>query len=125
VSKVFGGVDAVLPLPLHPKRLKQRGYNLVQLFSESLAIHLKLPLVDDLVYRKKLTRQLAKMQTADRWEEIDRAFAVNRKKSYSFKHWLFVEDVITTGATLSSCGNAVLQACGGRISIVSLASRLS
>ena len=125
VSKVFGGVDAVLPLPLHPKRLKQRGYNQIQLFSESLAKHLKLPLVDDLVYRKKRTRQLAKMQTADRWEEVDQAFAVNRKKSYSFKHWLLVDDVITTGATLSSCGNAILQACGGRISIVSLASRLS
>lgn len=77
VSKVFGGVDLVLPLPLHPMRLKQRGYNLVQLFPESLAKHLKLPLVDDLVNRKKLTRQLAKMQTADRWEEIDQAFAVN------------------------------------------------
>jgi predicted amidophosphoribosyltransferase len=86
VSKVFGGVDAVLPLPLHPKRLKQRGYNQIQLFSESLAKHLKLPLVDDLVYRKKRTRQLAKMQTADRCEEVDQVFAVNRKKSYSFKY---------------------------------------
>ena len=50
-SSVFGEVDAVLPLPLHPKRLKQRGYNRVQLFSIKPK-HLKLPLIDDLVTEK-------------------------------------------------------------------------
>ena len=124
-SNVFGGVDVVSPLPLHPKRLKQRGYNQVQLFSESLSKHLQIPLVDDLVYRKKRTRQLAKMRGTDRFVEVDEAFAVRQDGHYPPRHWLLVDDVITTGATISSCGNAILEACGGRISIVSLASRLS
>ena len=124
-SNVFGGVDAVLPLPLHSKRLKQRGYNQVQLFSESLAKHLQIPLIDDLVYRKKETRQLAKMGMSERWKEIDQAFALQQNKYYPAQHWLLVDDIITTGATISSFRNAILEACGGRISIVSLASRLS
>lgn len=124
-SSVFGEVDAVLPLPLHPKRLRQRGYNQVQLFSKSLAKHLKLPLIDDLVYRKKQTRQLAKMQGLDRFKEVDEAFAIRQNNLYPPQHWLLVDDVITTGATIVSCGKTILEDCGGRLSIVSLASRLS
>ena len=124
-SSVFGEVDAVLPLPLHPKRLRQRGYNQVQLFSKSLAKHLKLPLIDDLVYQKKQTGQLAKMQGLDRFKEVDEAFAIRQNNLYPPQHWLLVDDVITTGATIVSCGKTILEDCGGRLSIVSLASRLS
>ena len=124
-SKVFSEVDAVLPLPLHPERLRQRGYNQVQKFSDCLAHHLGLPVVNDLVVRKKKTRPLVKMKNTDRWEEVDNAFAVKGYQNNTFKHFLLVDDVITTGATLSSCANALLEACGGSISFVALASRLS
>lgn len=124
-SKVFEEVEAVLPLPLHPKRQKHRGYNQIQLFSETLAKHLDLPMVNDLVYRKKQTQQLAKMEKSKRWNEIEDAFEVIPSQKYPPQHWLLVDDVITTGASISSCGNTLLEACGGRISIVSLASRLS
>ena len=124
-SKVFQEVDAVLPIPLHPKRLKQRGYNQVQLFSKSLAKHLGIPVIEDLVYRKKQTQQLAKMQRLDRLKEVDRAFATHQNCHYPPQHWLLVDDVITTGATIVSCGKTILRDCGGRLSIVSIASRLS
>ena len=124
-SKVFQEVNAVLPLPLHPKRLKKRGYNQVHLFSKSLAKHLELPLIDDLVYRKKQTQQLAKMHRHDRFKEVDEAFAIRQNSLYPPQHWLLVDDVITTGATIVSCGKTILRDCGGRLSIVSLASRLS
>lgn len=124
-SQVFQGVDAVLPLPLHPTRLKARGYNQVHLFSERLALHLEIPVIHDLVFRKKKIRQLAMMKQMDRWKEVEEAFVVNQAQHYSPQHWLLVDDVITTGATISSCGKVILEHCGGRISIVSLASRLS
>jgi len=124
-SGVFEKAQAVLPLPLHPRRLKRRGYNQVRLFSESLARHLGLPLVDDLVYRKKETGQLAKLGEADRWKEVASAFEVHKNHNYQSLHWLLVDDVITTGATLVSCGSSILETVGGSISIVSLASRLS
>ena len=85
-SKVFDEVDAVLPLPLHPKRLKQRGYNQVQLFSKSLAKHMGRPVIEDLVYRKKQTRQLAKMQGMDRLKEVDAAFAICQIGRYPPQH---------------------------------------
>ena len=124
-SKVFQDVDAVLPMPLHPKRLKQRGYNQEQLLSESLAKHLEIPLINDLVYRKKQTRQLAKMQRLDRFSEVDDAFGIYQNCNYPSQHWLLVDDFITTGTTIVSCGKTILRDCGGRLSIVSLASRLS
>jgi len=124
-SEVFREVDAILPLPLHPTRHKSRGYNQVQLFSERLAHHLEIPVIHDLVFRKKKTRQLAMMKQMDRWKEVEEAFGVNKDRHYVPQHWLLVDDVITTGATISSCGKVILEGCGGRISIVSLASRLS
>ena len=57
--------------------------------------------------------------------EVDEAFAIRQDSRYAPRHWLLVDYVITTGATISSCGNVILEACGGRIGIVSLASRLS
>ena len=90
-----------------------------------LAKHLKLPLIDDLVYRKKQTQQLAKMHRHDRFKEVDEAFAIRQNSLYPPQHWLLVDDVITTGATIVNCGKTILRDCGGRLSIVSLASRLS
>ncbi|MGB1362738.1 MAG: ComF family protein, partial [Flavobacteriaceae bacterium] len=71
------------------------------------------------------TRQLAKMQGLDRFKEVDEAFAIRQNNLYPPQHWLLVDDVITTGATIVSCGKTILEDCGGRLSIVSLASRLS
>ena len=65
------------------------------------------------------------MKQMDRWKEVEEAFGVNKDRHYVPQHWLLDDDVITTGATISSCGKVILEGCGGRISIVSLASRLS
>lgn len=124
-TKVFDGVEALIPLPLHQERLRQRGYNQVQFFTEALAAQLELPVVDDLVFRKKKTKQLAKLKSNNRWEEVSDAFDLKKNNSYGEKHWLLVDDVITTGATIVNCGKTILEQQGGRLSIVSLATRMS
>ena len=124
-AKVFEKADALIPLPLHPRRFKQRGYNQIQLFTEALANQLEVPVVNDLIYRKKQTKQLAKLKSSNRWEEVSEAFDLKKDNSYGEKHWLLVDDVITTGATIVSCGKVLLEHQGGRLSIVSLASRMT
>ncbi|NBS18209.1 MAG: ComF family protein [Flavobacteriia bacterium] len=124
IWRIQEGPSGIAPAAPSPTT-QAAGYNQVRLFSESLARHLGLPLVDDLVYRKKETRQLAKLGEADRWKEVASAFEVHKNHNYQSLHWLLVDDVITTGATLVSCGSSILETVGGSISIVSLASRLS
>ena len=112
-------------MPFHPKRFKKRGYNQVSCFSKALADKLEVPLVEDYVYRNKNTKQFAHFVKSNRWEEVKDAFSVNFESKHEGSHWLLIDDVISTGAALVSCGKAILKQSKGRLSIVTLASRLS
>ena len=124
-SNIFSEIDGVIPVPLHPKRFKKRGYNQVSCFSKALADKLEAPFVEDYVYRNKNTKQFARFVKSNRWEEVKDAFSVNFESKHKGRHCLLVDDVITTGATLVSCGKTILKQSKGRLSIVTLASRLS
>ncbi|MDA9250714.1 hypothetical protein N9P53_03150 [Flavobacteriaceae bacterium] len=76
-SNIFSEIDGVIPVPLHPKRFKKRGYNQVSCFSKALADKLEAPFVEDYVYRNKNTKQFARFVKSNRWEEVKDAFSVN------------------------------------------------
>ncbi|HCQ24887.1 MAG TPA: ComF family protein [Flavobacteriaceae bacterium] len=115
---------ALVSLPLHPKRQRQRGYNQVHLFCRALAATLSMPYTPSVIRRIKNTRQLSLNTTKDRFHEMDQAFEMNSSSVPCMPHWLLVDDIITTGATLQSCGHTLLETPGSKLSIVTLGCRM-
>jgi ComF family protein len=114
-------VDAVIPVPLHPKKLRERGYNQVAKFGKAIAEGLGSAYNENILYRATYTKTQTKKNLAARAEIIGSAFDVKYTDADHSKHFLLVDDVITTGATLESCGKALLKVPGARLSIVTIA----
>jgi len=113
--------DVVIPVPLHPKKFRERGYNQVTTFGKALAKGLKINYNDTLLYRKKYSKTQSKKNLIGRSENIENIFDVLFTAENQNKHWLIVDDVLTTGATLEACSKALLKIPGAKISIVCMA----
>lgn len=114
-------VTDVVPVPLHPKKLRERGFNQVTAFGRALADGLGVKYTDDVLLRTTYTKTQTKKNIAARAEIIGSAFDVAYDRSHSGRHFLLIDDVITTGATLESCGRALLKIPGAKVSIVTIA----
>lgn len=114
-------VTDVIPVPLHPKKLRERGYNQVAEFGKGVAAGLGAKYNENILLRKTYNKTQTKKNLAARAEIIGSAFDVAYSATDTDKHFLLVDDVITTGATLESCGRALLTIPGAKLSIVTIA----
>lgn len=115
-------VDAVIPLPLHPLKLCRRGYNQSELIARGIAEELCKPLDTRSVRRRRNTSSQARTPKRERGSNVEGAFAVCRPQRLEGLHLLLVDDVLTTGHTMTSCAEAILQAVPScRISVAALA----
>ena len=104
-------VDVLVPVPLHKKRLRERGYNQSGLLAQELGKFSNLPVVDDCLIRQRHTPPQVRTSTAEeRWHNIATAF-VCRDSRLRSKQVLLIDDVSTSGATLDACA-AALKASG-------------
>jgi len=117
----LGKIDVVIPVPLHPKKLKKRGYNQVALFAQKIAEAIGAEYRDDLLLKTLNTKTQTKKDRLLRWENSKEAFVVNPMAKVHFGHVLLVDDVITTGATIESCAKALLLLKPKDISVLSMA----
>ena len=114
-------VDFIIPVPLHPKRFKKRGYNQVATFAEALSKSMQIPVKELILIRDKNTKSQTKKNRIDRAQVVSNIFSVGTTTDFEGKHFLLIDDVITTGATLESCGREVLKIPNARLSIVCMA----
>lgn len=114
-------VDEVIPVPLHPKKLRERGYNQVTTFGKSLANGLQVPLNEKLLERKRYSKTQTTKNIFGRTELSTVLFDVRFSEKDHGKHFLLVDDVITTGSTLEACGKALLKIPGAKISVIAMA----
>jgi len=114
-------VDAIIPVPLHKKRMKERGYNQITNFGIALSENLKIPYQANLLQRNVYSKTQSKKNLLGRTEGIDSLFDVSFTEKDHNKHFLLIDDVITTGATLEVCTRALLKIPGARVSIVCMA----
>ena len=114
-------VDFIIPVPLHPKRFKKRGYNQVATFAEALSKSMQIPVKELILIRDKNTKSQTKKNRIDRAQVVSNIFSVGTIDNFEGKHFLLIDDVITTGATLESCGREVLKIPNARLSIVCMA----
>ncbi len=114
-------VDQIIPVPLHPKKFKERGYNQVCGFGKALAEQLDIAYNDKVLIRKVYSKTQSKKNLLGRSELNETIFDVVFSEKEHNKHFLLVDDVLTTGATLEACSRALLKIPGAKISIVCMA----
>ena len=102
--------DVVVPVPLHPVRAKERGYNQADLLAKPLAKKLKLPRQSALLVRTRPRPDKQVLSLDERWESVRGAFATRPGSQVDKQRVLLVDDVMTTGATLDACTRALRQA---------------
>jgi len=106
---VYG--EVLVPVPLHPRRLRERGYNQSSLLAGKLGKFIALPMIDDSLYRLKDNLPQARTATIEeRRNNVKRAFAC-RNEGLNGKSVILIDDVCTSGATLEACATA-LKAVG-------------
>ena len=117
----FSTIDVIIPVPLHQKKLKSRGYNQVTTFGDSLAKNLKVPFQENILSRISFTKTQTKKIRFTRWENVQELFFVDDEKALENKHILLIDDIITTGATLVACCAAFEKTKNIKISIACMA----
>jgi ComF family protein len=120
-SNRFNHIDALVPLPLHPKKERKRGYNQATVLCDGISEIMKIPVFKNAIIRPTPTQTQTHKNRVRRWQNIEGKFLLNDPEMVSQKHILLVDDVVTTGATLESCGQELLGADGLRLSIATLA----
>lgn len=110
----------LIPLPLHPKRQRERGFNQADVIARALAKTSGLP-VANLLRRTKATKQQAKLTEAERAVNVAGAFQVLEGLEEVPKYGIIVDDVITTGATLGAAASVLRQAGMEHIIVITLA----
>jgi len=119
----FAQLDAIVPVPLHPKKMQQRGYNQSELLAQGLAKQLNVPLHSHWLQRRIYTTSQTRKGRYERWENVSEAFICANMAELLGSTLLLVDDVLTTGATLEACAKPLRQA-GATVSIATLACSL-
>lgn len=114
-------IDLIIPIPLHQLKKAERGYNQSYYIAKGMSKFLNLPCSDRIVKRKKYTESQTTMTLTERQENIFDAFKIRNKNAVNGKIILLVDDVITTGATISECGDVILKSGAKKIFSTSIA----
>jgi len=117
----FTNVDYLVPLPLYPDKEFKRGYNQAEVICNGIAEVTQIPVLIKNVIRQRATETQTRKHRAERWQNVDGSFCILKPQVLTGKNILLVDDVITTGATLEACGQAILKIPGTSISLAALA----
>lgn len=120
-STIFKKSDIIMPIPLHPAKLKTRGYNQSECIAHGLSTILEIPINTTNLVRLENTATQTKKSRYARYENLVSAFHVNDKSELVNKHIMLIDDVMTTGATLEACSLLLKEIQGVEISICTIA----
>ena len=121
-SPLYNEIDAIIPVPLHKKKEKLRGYNQAEVIAEGISEIMEIPVITDALVRVEFTETQTKKKRWDRYENVKNMFGIQKEQQIKSKHLLLIDDVITTGATIEACAKHLLKIEGVKVSIAGLAS---
>lgn len=115
--------DGIIPVPLHPQKQRERGYNQAEVLAQGIATILGIPVEKNLLKRVRYTKSQTTLSAAERQRNMENAFLLSTSPNehLHFRHLLLVDDVITTGATILSCAAEIKRNSPVSITAVSAA----
>lgn len=120
-SVLFESVDYVVPVPLHKKKLRKRGYNQSEIIAAGICKTFNKDLSTDNLFRKTHSSTQTRKSRFQRWENVKDIFSLKKPAQFRGKHILIIDDVITTGSTLEACAYSLNQINNIKISMAALA----
>ena len=117
----FKQIDCIVPVPLHPKKEKLRGYNQSKYIVNGINEILQVKINTRSLIRVENTDSQTRKKRFSRWENMMHSFALRHPLKIKNKHILLVDDVITTGSTLEACAQKLLEVEDVKVSIVTIA----
>ncbi len=120
-NSLAGRIDCVIPVPLHPAKQKQRGYNQVSLFGQRLAVQWQVPFLESALRKTSNSKTQTRKDRWYRWQGSSELYTLPDPGLIRGKRVLLVDDVLTTGATLEACAKALQQAEGVTVYVATMA----
>lgn len=117
----FSDIDVIIPVPLHPKKQRARGYNQSEWIARGISGISGISVDTTSVSRKKNTATQTRKTVFERWENVNQTFTLHLPERFVGKHLLIIDDVLTTGATTVACASVFDGVEGVRISVLTLA----
>lgn len=114
-------IDMVIPVPLHRKKLKKRGYNQVALFAKIIAHHINAEYASTILVKSTNTQTQTKKSRISRLQHHKELYALSNDSLLENKNILLVDDIITSGATIEICAKTILKAKGVKVYLTSMA----
>lgn len=119
-SGFFEDIDIIIPVPLNKKRQNLRGYNQSSEIARGVSDITHISVADNVVKRIRATESQTNMKPQQRFDNVEDAFSLRHPELIMGKHVLIIDDIVTTGATVSACGKELMKAGKVAISVLSL-----
>ncbi len=120
-NKSFDTIEFVIPVPMHPEKEKERGYNQVMGFASAIAEEFNVEVLPDYLKKVNNSKSQSSKTRFDRLAILKNDYKINSCTNIENKHVLLVDDVITTGATLEACGHPIIYESKAELSLASIA----
>ena len=120
-APLFQGIDYLIPVPLHPKREKKRGYNQSLMIAQGIHEVTGIPIGSNYLVRVVNTATQTHKTAEERFKNVEDIFEVRQADELQGKHLLLIDDVLTTGATLEACAHQLENIAGITLSAATAA----
>lgn len=121
----WDAVDAIVPVPLHPRKLREREFNQAEFLGNKLSRAFQKPLITDNLRRVRDTQTQTRLDLHGRADNMRGAFAVKQPAAFSRKRLILVDDIFTTGATTNECASILLKAGAANVSVLTVARQVT